>query len=61
MVINLVSSNKNHDPLYRPNYALLNVRDELARLPGVGNIEIGGAGEYSMRVRIDPKKVAARG
>ncbi len=44
-----------------PNYALLNVRDELARLPGVGNIEIGGAGEYSMRVWIDPEKVAARG
>lgn len=61
MVINLVSSNKNHDPLYLSNYALLNVRDELARLPGVGNIEIGGAGEYSMRVWIDPEKVAARG
>jgi multidrug efflux pump len=43
------------------NYATLKVKDELARLPGVGQIQIFGSGEYAMRVWLDPNKVAAAG
>jgi multidrug efflux pump len=43
------------------NYATLKVKDELARLPGVGQIQIFGSGEYAMRIWLDPNKVAARG
>ncbi|RPE31346.1 gold/copper resistance efflux pump [Acinetobacter sp. BIGb0102] len=59
MVVNLRSS-KNHDPVYLANYALLNIRDELARLSGVSNVVITGAGEYAMRIWIDPQKLAYR-
>ncbi|MDA6215497.1 efflux RND transporter permease subunit, partial [Escherichia coli] len=50
-----------YDSLYMRNYATLKVKDELARLPGVGQIQIFGSGEYAMRVWLDPNKVAARG
>ncbi|WP_151713616.1 efflux RND transporter permease subunit [Acinetobacter bereziniae] len=60
MVVHLQSKNKYHDYLYVSNYANLNVRDELARLPGVGSVVAWG-GEYAMRVWIDPKKIAYRG
>ncbi|MEN3033167.1 efflux RND transporter permease subunit, partial [Chromobacterium amazonense] len=49
------------DPLYVSNYATLHVKDELARTPGVGDVLVWGAGEYSMRVWLEPAKVAARG
>ncbi len=61
MVVHLVSPGEARDPLYLSNYALLQVRDELARLPGVGNIAVWGAGEYSMRIWLDPSKLSARG
>lgn len=61
MVAHLVSPDERYDPLYLSNYALLQVRDQLARLPGVGDVVIWGAGEYSMRIWLDPAKVAARG
>ncbi len=61
MVVHLVSPGKRYDPLYLSNFATLQVRDELARLPGVGDVLVWGAGEYSMRVWIDPAKAAARG
>ena len=61
MVVHLVSPHKRYDPLYLSNFALRQVRDELARLPGVGDVQAWGAGEYSMRVWLDPAKVAARG
>ncbi|MBA1158774.1 efflux RND transporter permease subunit [Microvirga mediterraneensis] len=61
MVVHLISPDKRYDPLYISNYAQLQVRDTLARLPGVGDVVIWGAGEYSMRVWLDPTKVAARG
>ncbi|MEQ1307136.1 efflux RND transporter permease subunit [Acinetobacter bereziniae] len=60
MVVHLQSKNKYHDYLYVSNYANLNVRDELSRLPGVGSVVAWG-GEYAMRVWIDPKKIAYRG
>ncbi|MFZ5677475.1 MAG: efflux RND transporter permease subunit [Pseudomonadota bacterium] len=61
MVVHLLSPDKRYDPLYVSNYAILQVRDVLARLPGVGDVVVWGAGEYAMRIWIDPGKVAARG
>ncbi|MCD9354845.1 efflux RND transporter permease subunit [Klebsiella pneumoniae] len=61
MVVNMYSPENRYDPLYVSNYSLLHVRDELARLPGISNVVIGGEGEYAMRVWLDPAKVAARG
>ncbi len=61
MVVHLLSPNDRYDELYLRNYATLNVKDELARLPGVGQVQVFGGGEYAMRVWIDPDKAAARG
>ena len=61
MVVHLVSPAGTRDPLFLSNYALLEVRDELQRVPGVGSVVVWGAGEYSMRVWLDPEKLAARG
>ncbi|MDO6406078.1 multidrug efflux RND transporter permease subunit OqxB [Pantoea phytobeneficialis] len=61
LVVHLFSPQGKYDSLYLRNYATLKVKDELARLPGVGQIQIFGAGEYAMRVWLDPNKVAARG
>src|SRR4029077_16285318 len=61
MVIPLVSPDKRYDMVYLRNYALLQVKDELARIPGVGQVLIFGAGDYAMRIWVDPQKVAARG
>ncbi len=49
-----------YDDIYLGNYALLQVRDVLARLPGVGDISIFGARDYSMRIWLDPERIAAR-
>ncbi len=56
MVVHLVSPDERYDMLYLSNYALLQVKDELARLPGVGAVQVFGAGEYSMRVWLDPEQ-----
>jgi hydrophobe/amphiphile efflux-1 (HAE1) family protein len=61
MVVHLVSPDNRYDPLYLSNYALLRVKDELARLDGVGDVQVFGAGQFSMRVWLDPEKVASRG
>ena len=61
MVVHLTSPDQRYDMLYLSNYAALNVKDELARIQGVGNVQLFGAGEYSMRVWLDPNKVAALG
>ncbi|MEZ7209109.1 multidrug efflux RND transporter permease subunit OqxB [Pantoea ananatis] len=61
LVVHLFSPENTYDSLYLRNYATLKVKDELARLPGVGQIQIFGAGEYAMRVWLDPNKVSARG
>ncbi|MDO1721996.1 efflux RND transporter permease subunit, partial [Escherichia coli] len=61
LVVHLFSPGGKYDSLYMRNYATLKVKDELARLPGVGQIQIFGSGEYAMRVWLDPNKVAARG
>ncbi|HVS22902.1 MAG TPA: efflux RND transporter permease subunit, partial [Gammaproteobacteria bacterium] len=59
MVVHLISPDQRYDGLYLSNYALLRVRDELARIKGVGEARAVGAGEYAMRVWLDPDKVAA--
>ncbi|MGC6388921.1 efflux RND transporter permease subunit [Ewingella sp. S1.OA.A_B6] len=61
LVVHLVSPSGKYDSLYLSNYATLKVKDELARLPGVGQVQIFGAGDYAMRVWLDPNKVASRG
>jgi multidrug efflux pump len=60
MVIHLSSPDGSRDQLYISNYATLQVKDVLARLNGVGDVRIFGARDYSMRVWLDPEKVAAR-
>src|SRR3989441_10375263 len=61
MVVHLFSPDGRYDDVYLRNYAVLQVRDELARIQGVGQITVFGSGDYSMRVWLDPNKVAARG
>lgn len=60
LVIHLISPNQRYNQLYLSNYALLNISDQLLRLPGVGDVRTFGAGDYSMRVWLDPAKIAAR-
>jgi gold/copper resistance efflux pump len=60
MVAHLTSPSGERDTLYLANYALLNIRDELQRIPGVGAVYVWGSGEYSMRIWIDPQKLASR-
>jgi len=59
MVVHLTSPDDRYDMLYLSNYAALNVKDELARVDGVGSVQLFGAGEYSMRIWLNPQKVAA--
>lgn len=61
MVVHLLSPEQRYDPLYISNYAYLQVRDELLRLPGISDVVVWGAGEYSMRLWLDPDLIAARG
>ncbi len=60
MVVHLTSPDGRYDSLYLRNYATLNVRDTLARLHGVGDVRVFGAGDYAMRVWLDPQKMSAR-
>jgi HAE1 family hydrophobic/amphiphilic exporter-1 len=60
MVIHLTSPDESRDQLYMSNYATLQIKDVLARLDGVGDVRIFGARDYSMRVWLDPEKIAAR-
>jgi HAE1 family hydrophobic/amphiphilic exporter-1 len=61
LFVTLTSPDKRYDSLFLSNYATINIRDELSRLPGVGNVTVFGAGQYSMRVWLDPNKLQARG
>src|SRR5260221_3080251 len=60
LVAHLVSPGDRYDMFYLSNYGMLQVKDELTRLPGVGAVQIFGAGEYSMRVWLDPNRLASR-
>ncbi|MGE3783530.1 MAG: efflux RND transporter permease subunit, partial [Alphaproteobacteria bacterium] len=59
--VTLSSSDDKYDALYLWNYATINLVNELARLPGVGNVLVMGAGEYSMRIWLDPQKLQTLG
>jgi multidrug efflux pump len=60
MVVHLLSPDGKYDALYLRNYATLRIKDELSRIAGVGEVWVFGAGDYSMRIWLDPDKVAAR-
>jgi HAE1 family hydrophobic/amphiphilic exporter-1 len=60
-IVTLTSPDNRFDSLFLANYATINLKDEIARLPGVGNVNVFGAGQYSMRVWLDPDKMKARG
>ncbi|MFO1093427.1 MAG: efflux RND transporter permease subunit [Planctomycetaceae bacterium] len=60
MCVNLVSPDKRYDQLYLSNFAALSVKDELARIRGVGDVAFLGPRDYSMRIWVDPNKLAAR-
>ncbi|KAF1708223.1 efflux RND transporter permease subunit [Pseudoxanthomonas sacheonensis] len=61
MVVHLVSTDGKYDSLYLRNYMRLHVKDELAKIPGVGDAQAFGGGDYAMRLWLDPEKVASRG
>ncbi|GAA0553970.1 multidrug efflux pump [Rhizomicrobium palustre] len=60
MVVHLVSPNNRYDMLYLRNYAVLNVKDQLAKIEGVGSVQLFGSGDYAMRLWLNPEKLAAR-
>src|SRR6202795_2313190 len=60
MVVHLISPNGTYDQAYISNYAFLQIRDPLSRLDGIGNVNVFGAREYSMRIWLDPNKMYAR-
>jgi HAE1 family hydrophobic/amphiphilic exporter-1 len=61
LFVTLTSPDSKYDSLFLSNYATINLKDELARLPGVGNVTVFGAGQYSMRIWLDPNKLQVRG
>ncbi|HZR76928.1 multidrug efflux RND transporter permease subunit [Bradyrhizobium sp.] len=61
LFVTLTSPKATYDSLFLSNYATISLRDELSRLPGVGNVTVFGAGQYSMRVWLDPNKLQVRG
>ena len=60
IAVHLYSPDASRDTLYLSNYATLHIKDTLARLPGVGDVQFLGGREYAMRIWLDPDKVAAR-
>ncbi|EIK51339.1 putative drug resistance membrane fusion protein [Stutzerimonas stutzeri TS44] len=61
MVVHLTSPDGRYDSLYLRNYARLHVKDVLGRIPGVGDVQVFGSGDYAMRLWLDPDRIAARG
>jgi multidrug efflux pump len=61
LVVHITSPNNRYDMTYLRNYAVLNVKDRLARIDGVGQVQLFGSGDYSLRVWLDPQKVAEHG
>ena len=60
MVVHLFSPNNRYDEVYVRNYATLQVKDVLARIPGAGDVEVFGSGDYAMRAWLNPDKLAER-
>jgi hydrophobe/amphiphile efflux-1 (HAE1) family protein len=61
MVVHLFSPDGRYDEQYLRNFALLQIKDTLARIPGMGDVQLFGSGDYSMRVWLDPHKMAGLG
>ena len=61
MLLDLYSANGAYENIFLANYATINLVDSLARIPGVGNVNVFGVGQYSMRIWLDPEKLRARG
>jgi len=61
MVVHLYSPDTTYDDIFVRNYATLQVKDVLARIDGVGQVQLFGSGDYAMRVWLDPERLAARG
>src|SRR6201991_1663314 len=61
MYLNMSSTDSRYDLLYLRNYITLHIKDELSRIPGVGDVGVFGAGDYAMRLWLDPHKLASRG
>src|SRR4026208_1843911 len=61
MVVHLLSPDNRYDITYLRNYGLLQVKDVLARIPGIGQVQVFGGGDYSMRVWLDPGQAGGRG
>jgi len=60
MVVHLRSPNERYDMLYLRNYATLHVRDQLAKIKGIGQVKLFGSGDYAMRIWLNPEKIAER-
>lgn len=60
-IVALSSPDGRYDSLFLSNYATINLLDEIARLDGVGNVAVFGAGQYAIRIWLDPQKLQARG
>ena len=61
MVVHITSPDGRYDTTYLRNFASLNVKDSISRLPGIGEVLLFGGGDYAMRIWLDPNKVAALG
>ncbi len=61
MVVHLTSPNERYDMLYLRNYATLNIKDQLAKIQGVGEVRLFGSGDYAMRIWLNPDRIAERG
>jgi multidrug efflux pump len=61
MYVSLYSPDNRYDPLYLRNYLTLHVKDDITRLPGVGDAGLQGSGDYAMRIWLNPDKLAAHG
>jgi multidrug efflux pump len=61
MVVHLLSPNERYDMLYLRNYGVINVKDQLAKIPGIGQVNLFGSGDYAMRLWLDPQKISERG
>ncbi|EJM05986.1 hydrophobe/amphiphile efflux-1 (HAE1) family transporter [Pseudomonas sp. GM102] len=61
LAIHLISPDDQYNATYLRNYGILNIKNQLERIPGVGEVRIWGGGDYAMRIWLDPQKVAQRG
>ena len=61
MVVHLLSPDNSYDELYLRNYALIHVKDQLAKVRGVGSVQLFGSGDYAMRIWLNPNKIAEQG